>query len=393
MRISRRIRPSSLAIVTTVVAAASLVSAAVASGGPASDPAAVAASVAPDSGRECRFSRVPVTLEVGTPATPGGPTVPVSVAGPQEIVAKLCLPRGRRPRAVQVLTHGITYDHRYWNIADPDDRAGDRYSWEAAAAKAGYATLSVDRIGNGGSTHPPSLAVTVDSNAAALHQVIQALRAGRIEGPRGKPRFDKVVLVGHSYGSITSTFTAHRYGGADALILTGYSHDMRVTAALAVESQHYPAALDPQFAGSNLDPGYITSRPGTRYDLFYAPGTDVDRRIVERDEATKGSVSQFEIANMPILLRALLDGIDVPVFFLVGGKDGIFCSQSPTDLAADCSSSRALIANEQRWFPNAPSLDAAVMPEAGHDLNAFRSSQQSFAAAMSWLTRTVPPRR
>lgn len=382
------------AAAAALIAAAGLASAGTASGGPASDPAAVAASVAPDNGRECRSSRVPVSLELGSPVTPGGPTLPAELAGPQEILAKLCLPRGPQPRTVQVLIHGITYDHRYWNIADPADPDGDRYSWEAAAAKAGYATLSVDRLGNGDSTHPPSPAVTIDSNAAAMHQVVQALRAGKIEGPHGKPRFDKVVLVGHSYGSITSTFTAHRYGGADALILTGYSHNIQeLNTPLAIESQHYPAALDPQFAGSNLDPGYITSRPGTRYDLFYAPGTDVDRRIVERDEATKGSVGQFELGNYPIFLRTVLDGIDVPVFLLNGTKDGIFCSQGPTDFAADCSSAETVVANERQWFPNASSLEAAVIPGAGHDLNAFRSSRQSFSAAMDWITRAVPPRR
>ncbi|MDN5749903.1 MAG: alpha/beta hydrolase [Pseudonocardia sp.] len=92
---------------------------------------------------------------------------------------------------------------------------------EATAAEAGYATASIDRLGNGDSTHPISAAVTVDSNATALHQVVQALRAGEIEGPEGtSPAFDDVALVGHSYGSITSSFAASRYGGADALVLT-----------------------------------------------------------------------------------------------------------------------------------------------------------------------------
>jgi pimeloyl-ACP methyl ester carboxylesterase len=223
-----------------------------------------------------------------------------------------------------------------------------------------------------------------------VHDVVQALRAGTIEGPDGPVRFDKVVLVGHSYGSITSTFEATRFGDVDALLLTGYSHDIHVDTPLAIESQTYPAVLDPQFAGSNLDPGYITSIPGTRYDLFYAPGTDVDPRIVERDEATKGSLSQFEIANFPVFFRTVLDGVDVPVFIVNGDLDGIFCSQSPTDGAADCSTPETLIANEDPFFPNAPSLEAAIIPEAGHVLNNFRSSQQTFDASMYWLSGKVP---
>ncbi|MHA6792345.1 alpha/beta fold hydrolase [Pseudonocardia bannensis] len=366
-----------------------------AAAGPASDPEVVAASVAPDNGRTCTTSRLPVDLELGLPPTPGSDIgVPVGEAlGPQEVVVKLCLPDGEpTPDTVQVLVHGITYDHRYWNIADPDDPEGDRYSWEAAAAKAGYATAAIDRIGNGDSTRPVSAAINIDSNATALHQVVQALREGRVEAPEKKSTaFDKVVLVGHSYGSMTSFTEASRYQDVDALILTGVSHNIReVQTPTNIESKHYPAILDPQFAGSGFDPGYVTSRPGTRYDLFYAPGTDVDERIVERDEATKGTFSQGELANYPVIFRTPLD-VRAPVFLLNGSLDGIFCTLGPLDLGAPCETPEALIENERPWFgPNVPSIDAHITPDAGHDLNAFRSSQESFGAAMEWLSGKVP---
>ncbi len=62
---------------------------------------------------------------------------------------------------MQLLVHGITYDHRYWNIADPQNPDGDRYSWVAAAAEASYATAAIDRIGNGNSaTHRASRSIS-----------------------------------------------------------------------------------------------------------------------------------------------------------------------------------------------------------------------------------------
>lgn len=383
------------AVAALAVGAGIVATTGTATAGPSSDPDVVAASVAPDNGRECSTSRLPVDLELGLPVTPGSDlTLPLGDAlGPQELLVKLCVPDGNpSTSAVQVLTHGITYDHRYWNIADPADPDGDRYSWEAAAAEAGYATAAIDRIGNGESTHPVSAAVTIDSNATALHQVVQALRAGEIEGPEGtSPAFDDVALVGHSYGSITSFFAASRYGGADALVLTGVSHNIReVQTPTNIELSMYPAALDPQFAGSNLDPGYITPRPGTHRSLFYAPGTDVDPRIIERDEATKGTVTQSELANFPIFFRTVLD-IRVPVFLVNGSLDGIFCSQGPLDLAAPCDSPEALIENERPWFgPNVPSIDAHIVEGAGHDLNAFRSSQETFGVSMDWLSGVMP---
>lgn len=369
---------------------------------PASSDAApdvdLASTVAPDAGRTCRSSRVPVDLEVALPLTPGSDlTLPVSdIAGPQEVLVKLCLPDGGRPSAVQLLVHGITYDHRYWNIADPEDPASSRYSWEAAAAEAGYATLAIDRIGNGQSSHPLSAFVTIDSNAAVVQQLVDALRAGTIPSPGARAAFDRVVLVGHSYGSMTSWFTASRYQDVDGLVITSATHNIReVGTPLGVEGHIYPAMLDPQFAGMNLDPGYFTTRPGTRGELFhaglhYGPGTEVHPTIIERDEAAKGTLTQFEIYNYPIIFRTPLD-VRVPVLLLIGDQDGLFCSATPLDLAVPCATTTGLIANEAPWYGPHAQLDAVILPTVGHDINAFPRAPQAFAAAMAWLGEHVPP--
>lgn len=337
---------------------------------------------------------LPVEMDPGNPLTPGsGLGVPAGAAlGRQQVLVKLCLPQGKpTPSTVQVLVHGITYDHRYWNIADPADPQGDRYSWEAAAAKAGYATLAIDRIGAGASTHPPSTLVTIDSNATSVHDVVQALRVGKVASPGAPAAFAKVVLVGHSYGSITNFIEASRYKDVDGLILTGVSHEIRVPETPAIiELNSYPTIFDPQFTRVPLDPGYNTSIPGARYREFYAPGTDVDPRIVARDEAIKGTLTQSEVVNLLVILRTPLD-VRAPVFLLNGSLDGLFCSQSPLDLGAPCSNPQALVATERPWFGlRVPSIDAHITPGAGHDLHAFRSSPESFTAAMTWLSGKVP---
>ncbi len=398
--------PARAAVIGLIGVALAALAATPVGAGPNSDPAVVAASVAPDNDRRCATSTVPVTLEPGTPLTPGSDPLGLPLAdlaaqaGPQEVFVKLCLPdppggaadQGP-PDAVQLLVHGITYDHRYWNIADPDDPAGNRYSWEHAAATAGYATLAIDRIGNGLSSHPPSLLVDISTNVGVVRQLVSALRAGDIDGPDGPVAFDDVILVGHSYGSMTSWFVASGNPEVAGLVVTGATHrPQEVNAAVAIETGHYPAILDPQFSGSGLDPLYVTTLPGERYAQFYAPGTDVDPRIVERDEATKGTFSQLELANYPIVFRTPLD-IRVPTFYLIGDLDGIFCTQQPADLAADCSTPESVLAVERPLLGDAvPVLDAHVTLTAGHDLNAFRSAQESFGAAMGWLADTLPPR-
>jgi pimeloyl-ACP methyl ester carboxylesterase len=359
----------------------------------AASSAVAAPSTIADTGRECVESMVPVSIQA-QPVIPGGPvSVPLPAgADRQEIFVRLCQPEGRPSTSVQMLIHGITYTHKYWDIDDPDGT--ERYSWETAATEAGYATLAIDRLGNGQSSRPLSTLVDVNTNAQVVRQLVAALRAGAIDGPGGATAFERVALVGHSYGSITSWFAASGNDEVDALVLTGATHNMPETDAptLRISAPSYPAAADPRFAGMvpPLDPGYLTSRPGTREFAFYGPGTDVDPRIIANDEATKDTVTASELANYPVFFRTQLD-VGAPVFLLIGTKDAIFCSQRPLDLGAPCDSEQALIDNERPWFgERTPSIEAHITEGAGHDLNAFRSSQESFGAAMEWLARTMP---
>lgn len=101
------------------------------------------------------------------------------------------------------------------------DGYSDRYSWVAAASKAGYPTLAIDRLGNGDSDHPdPILAVQfvtspVDKTqlttnrypveVETIHQIIVKLRAGTLPPPLNGRKFTKVIYVGHSYGSISTS--------------------------------------------------------------------------------------------------------------------------------------------------------------------------------------------
>lgn len=313
------------------------------------------------------------------------PSVRPPVRLPEILSVRMCVPAtGAVPRRVQLLVHGAVTDHRYWNLPDRD--GSGRNSWEAAALAAGWATAAVDRLGSGASTHPPGVAVTLDANVAALHALAQALRSGGVPTARGMLRAVRVVFVGHSMGSGIVALAASRFPDADAVILTGYSHHgPEPYAPLAFTAALQPAAWDPHFAG--LDPGYLTTRPGARGFLF-DPGTDVDPRLVAVDEATKGTVTAGELAGGGVAQQTVLRGVTVPVLLLTGGLDALFCSQTPGDLGADCSSGRALAAEERPWFPQAPSVTAVIVPGVGHLLNAFRAAPAAFAAAMTWLAPT-----
>ena len=73
---------------------------------------------------------------------------------------------------------------------------------------------------SGVSSKPSPEALTTDGNAQELLQIVRALKAGQIGGRT----FEKVVLVGHSYGAFTGMLAANGSGDIDGLIVSGYGH-------------------------------------------------------------------------------------------------------------------------------------------------------------------------
>src|ERR1700753_1458448 len=88
----------------------------------------------------------------------GAVSVPVTVAGQADHIAgTLCTPP--HARTLQILIHGFTYNRSYWD--SPFE--GDTYSYVRRAVNTGYATLAIDQLGAGTSSHPASAQVTLDN--------------------------------------------------------------------------------------------------------------------------------------------------------------------------------------------------------------------------------------
>ncbi|MFI5782428.1 alpha/beta hydrolase [Nocardia sp. NPDC051570] len=293
-----------------------------------------------------------------------------------EVYGRLCRPPDGGGRAVQLLVAGITYDHNYWDL--PDSVGHERYSYIDAATDAGMATFALDRIGIGRSSHPPGAAVTLDSNSYVVHEVVQALR----HGIAGAPGYSKVALVGHSYGSWTSWHEAGAYHDVDAVVFSGAAHGLNPLSPLAVLPNLYPAQWDPELSGTVPDLGYLTSRPGLRQLMFHAPGR-VDPTLLDYDEQHKQTVTVGEIDNFPQILLEPVD-IRVPVLLADGSDDPLFCGGP---IAPNCSDSASLSAYERRFLgADVPSVDAYVLPGAGHDLNYAPNAHHWFAIAQRWIT-------
>jgi pimeloyl-ACP methyl ester carboxylesterase len=320
----------------------------------------------------CTDNVLPVSL---------GPGQPVD----QRVFTRLCLPTGATPTTVQLLVHGCLYNGQYWDYPDPT-AATDRYSFTSHALQARYATLAVDMLGTGRSSHPPSSQATVDAGVWVIHQVVQALR-GAIAGPRGPIRFAKVIEVSWSFGTFFSWLEVSRYQDVDAAIFTGATHHLAVGLPVLSDALGlYSADLDPQFAGL-LDPGYLTTQPGTRRGIFYDPGS-ADPAVVAFDEAHKDLMTDAEMSGFPAALASPLD-VRVPVLLVLGSADPLFCGLAATD----CSSAAAFVTQERAFLgPSVPSVTGYLLPGSGHALDLMLNASALFGFVQNWASATVPAR-
>lgn len=298
--------------------------------------------------------------------SPDDPTV-------YSVFGELCSRGSIHQKTIQIALHGATYSHLYWDWPFQPET----YSYVRRATAEGYAVLNLDRIGIGQSDRPPAADVTIGANAWVVHQIVQALRGGDLVVPSfGRIEAERVVLVGHSLGSVISIQEAATYGDVDGVVLTGVSHT--VTPALnEVFAVLYPANLDPRFPG--VPDGYLTTLPGTR-DVFYYPPSR-DPLVLAIDEATKETVTAAELDTaFPGLF--LSPGIHVPVLVIVGDHDRAFCGE-PT-----CSASGSLAAEANFFSPDA-CVETAAIAGAGHDLNLHFQAPVAYDVVLEWMNRRV----
>jgi pimeloyl-ACP methyl ester carboxylesterase len=294
--------------------------------------------------------------------------VPVVASGlSQAMYGKLCVPRGAK--TVQVLVPGGSYRSDYWDIGyTPEIR-----SFRLAMNRAGFATFTVDRLGTGQSSKPPSVTVTATAQAEALHQVVQSLR----------PQFDKVIIGGHSIGSAMAMIEAGTYHDVDGVLVTGMTHRMNLVTVAPVLANMIPAPLDPKLGDRGLDAGYLTTKPGTRYAAFHTPGP-YDPAVVAADESTKDVFAATESVDTLLLVNIVIPAtrrIDVPVMIAVG-NDRHFCS---APLGSDCSTAEALHRSEAPFFAPAAQLHTYVLNGYGHSMNFAHNAPKYHAAVVDWM--------
>lgn len=287
----------------------------------------------------------------------------------------LCWRGSLENKTVQLLVHGLASDHNYWDFP----YRSDKYSYVDTAVEADYATLNIDRLGIGDSGKPAALALNAQSSAYVIHQLVQKLRGGTI----GNHAFEKVILVGHSFGSTSSLIAAATYRDVDAIILTGFAHQNTLDALIQL-SKLYPAQLDPRFISARLPLGYLTTQPGARTGIFFDVGSS-EVPVRQLDDILKQTATTGELATLTAALDPSISlSLTIPVMLAIGERDALFCSN-----ALSCADKATFLARENPYFGSYACLETFVLPKAGHGMNLHSAAKNWFNAAVDWADRRI----
>lgn len=309
-----------------------------------------------------------------------------SQSGTYNISARYCpavSACGKQKDVIELLVHGGSYTKDYWLGGGFTNTSfnGDPYSWIKYASERGYATLSIDELGSGNSTHPdPALAVQPLLESECIHGVVDQLKAGSV----GSTKYSEVLFIGHSFGSQNlARLTQNHPTDPAALILTGYSNDFSGNVPLQANFGYLPGKLvSPRFA--DLPSSYLAMSNSTgRSMAFYLNGS-YDPIITVMDFASEGTVAIGEPFGNILRPVPQFTG---PVLLASGDHDAVVCGNNTGNncLAAPGGPSNSTVAKTKAFFPNAASYEYYLAPSTGHSLNFHYSSQQSFKYIHDWI--------
>ncbi len=243
-------------------------------------------------------------------------TVRGHLVGPRDAIG--------RASSVTLYLHGLELGEWFWTL----DVQGA--SFVEREARAGHTSLVIDRLGYDSSDKPYGFKSCFGGQADMAHQIVDQLRNGsytdRDSGSR-MPSFNKVVLAGHSVGSLIAELTAYSFNNVDGIILASYSD--QVISAAAKKAAAYNARIcrtGGQSTEGSAPGGYAFFAP-TVTAFRNAFFVNADRETIDvstelRNRNPCGDTASFGPAARTNVRFA--DRIQVPVLVIIGQQDALF---------------------------------------------------------------------
>jgi pimeloyl-ACP methyl ester carboxylesterase len=262
---------------------------------------------------------------------------------------------------LQVLVHGNTYDHRYWDAGRID---GHDYSYAQYMTERGYAILAMDLPGTGSSSKPDGDSVDLDSVGRALTSVISIARqpGGPLDAVAGR-----VALVGHSLGAVVSIYTQASWQAADFLIATGVG-------ALAPPG---PTPFGAAVFDDALSREYVSLPASARRRVFYHLPT-ADPEVISFDNTYLRTTMPRQLYKDAFAARADLTksrapDVLCPVYVQLGEHDPI---------APGSSASR-----ERECWARSAEVTVEELNDIGHCFNLHINREEGWEAIDQYLAR------
>lgn len=291
----------------------------------------------------------------------------------------LCRPKRNADssRAIQLLVHGIGFDSFYWNFQG-DGVAEQDYSYAYQAAAQGITTFRYDRLGTGFSQRPSDGYNTVQ--AATEVGILQSFaKMLKQTNKVGGQRWNKVLLIGHSYGSAQSQALSFLSPDlVDGLILTGFSTSMMGLPFYLLSTVYTMARMVfPQRFGNIPEDWLVTATPFSgQINFNYPPTVTPSANTLNRN--TEQPVTQGSLFTIGTV-GGVADGFTGPVQVLTGQQDFIFTFNNPFVNGTSLAQQAATM-----LYPNSRNATAYTPGVTGHGINFHTTAKGSYREMLSF---------
>lgn len=305
-----------------------------------------------------------------------------NVSGTYSMWFEYCAPTNGAPRGIFQAHHGLVGNAGYWNVRLDNGRN----SFAESAAAAGWATLAYDRLGVGRSAHPDGLqTVQINYEIAQSAVISRMLRAGQLSDLGA---FNKIVGVGHSYGSIMMAGIASVAPTVfDALVLTGFTSNVTMgPLGLAgfmstIANVAYPARF------ASLPNSYVITPTVSNDQLGFFHYPNYTQAALDQFTTTKGeyTLGQQNSIGGPYALNRT--SYTRPTFIITGDYDAPFC-------AANCSvtslgAGQTQLDTARMSFPSVPSANFStyVVKDTAHGINFHTTAYTAYQQIIGFVQK------
>lgn len=256
----------------------------------------------------------------------------------------------KRRGILQVLVHGNSYDHRYWDAGTVN---GTSYSYIDYMTIRGFDILAIDLPGVGASSKPNGYAFSLEGVGRALSALIQSLR--RTDSVL-QQKFDHITSIGHSMGSSIGVFAEGNWPAADSLVVTATGYYRGRTAS----------GWPPGTREKLLETDYALVPPELRLGFYHQPSADPE--VIAYDNAVLRTPAPSGLWSDCITLRddprnGAAD-VTCPVYVQLGQYDPIMLGEYAEQ--------------ERNSYSSASKVFIDTLPEMGHSFNLHLNRELSW---------------